>query len=116
VCLSIVILAGTGGELLAAHAMKQSARLQVIRGSAVGTLLQRAFGLGAMWVGVPFAPISTNGGLITRSVVGVSMSLLSFWVHRKPRASTTTGLSSLFVSVTAIDALRLNETPAAVED
>jgi len=52
VCLSIVILAGTGGELLAAHAMKQSARLQVISGSAVGTLLQRAFRLGPMWVGL----------------------------------------------------------------
>jgi drug/metabolite transporter (DMT)-like permease len=52
VCLSIVILAGTGGELLAAHAMKQSARLQVINGSAVGILLQRSFRLGAMWVGL----------------------------------------------------------------
>jgi drug/metabolite transporter (DMT)-like permease len=52
VCLSIVILAGTGGELLAAHAMKQSARLQVIGGSAVGLLLQRGFGLGTMWVGL----------------------------------------------------------------
>jgi hypothetical protein len=52
VCLSIVILAGTGGELLAAHAMRQSARLQVIGGSAVGTLLQRAFRLDTMWVGL----------------------------------------------------------------
>ena len=52
VCLSIVILAGTGGELLAAHAMKQSARLQAIGGPAVGALLQRAFRLGAMWAGL----------------------------------------------------------------
>ena len=52
VCLSIVVLAGTAGELLAAHAMKQSARLQVISGSAVGMLLQQAFRRGAMWVGL----------------------------------------------------------------
>jgi drug/metabolite transporter (DMT)-like permease len=51
-CLSIVILAGTGGELLAAHAMKQSARLQVTSGSAVAMLLQGGFRLSAMWVGV----------------------------------------------------------------
>jgi len=52
ICLSIVILAGTGGELLAAHAMKQSARLQAISASAAGTLLQRAFRLNAMWAGL----------------------------------------------------------------
>ena len=49
VCLSIVILASTSGELLAAHAMKQSARLQVTSGSAVVMLLQRGFRLSAMW-------------------------------------------------------------------
>jgi drug/metabolite transporter (DMT)-like permease len=52
ICLSIVILAGTGGELLAAHAMKQSARLQAVSASAAGTLLQRAFRLNAMWAGL----------------------------------------------------------------
>jgi len=52
VCLSIVILASTGGELLSAHAMKQSARLQVTSGSAVGLLLQGGFRLSAMWVGL----------------------------------------------------------------
>ena len=52
VCLSIVILAGTGGELLSAHAMKQSARLQVTSGSAVAMLLHGGFRLSAMWVGL----------------------------------------------------------------
>jgi drug/metabolite transporter (DMT)-like permease len=52
VCLSIVILAGTGGELLAAHAMKQSARMHVTGGSAVATLLQGGFRRGALWVGL----------------------------------------------------------------
>jgi drug/metabolite transporter (DMT)-like permease len=52
ICLSIVILAGTGGELLAAHAMKQSARLQAVSASAAGRLLQRAFRLNAMWTGL----------------------------------------------------------------
>ena len=52
VCLSIVILASTGGELLTAHAMKESARLQVIGESAVGALLQRAFRRGPMWAGL----------------------------------------------------------------
>jgi drug/metabolite transporter (DMT)-like permease len=52
ICLSIVILAGTGGELLAAHAMKQSARLQTVSASAAGMLLQRAFRLNAMWAGL----------------------------------------------------------------
>jgi drug/metabolite transporter (DMT)-like permease len=52
VCLSIVILASTSGELLSAHAMKQSARLQLAGGSAVGVLLQRGFRLSAMWAGL----------------------------------------------------------------
>ena len=52
VCLSIVILASTGGELLWAHAMKQSVRLQVAGGSAVTALLQGGFRLRAMWVGL----------------------------------------------------------------
>lgn len=51
-CLSIVILAGTGGELLSAHAMKQSARRQVTGGSAVAMLLHGGFRLSAMWVGL----------------------------------------------------------------
>jgi drug/metabolite transporter (DMT)-like permease len=52
VCLSIVILASTGGELLWAHAMKQSARLQVTGGSTVTMLLQGGFRLRAMWAGL----------------------------------------------------------------
>jgi transporter family protein len=52
VCLSIVIVASTAGELLTAHAMKESARLQVIGGSAMGVLLQRGFQFSAMWVGL----------------------------------------------------------------
>ena len=52
VCLSIVILASTGGELLSAHAMKQAARLQITSGSAVGLLLQGGFRLSAMWLGL----------------------------------------------------------------
>ena len=52
VCLAIVILASTGGELLSAHAMKQSARLQVTSGSAVAMLLHGGFRLSAMWVGL----------------------------------------------------------------
>ena len=52
VCLSIVILAGTGGDLLSAHAMKQSARLQMTSGSAIGLLLQGGFRLSAMWLGL----------------------------------------------------------------
>jgi drug/metabolite transporter (DMT)-like permease len=46
-----VILAGTGGDLLAAHAMRQSAQLGV-SGSAVAMLLQGGFRLSAMWVGL----------------------------------------------------------------
>src|SRR5262249_26298675 len=50
--LSIVILACTGGELLAGHAMEQSARLQITSGSAVAMLLQGGFRLSAMWAGL----------------------------------------------------------------
>jgi drug/metabolite transporter (DMT)-like permease len=52
VCLSILILASTGGDLLAAHAMKQSARVQVTSGSAVAMLLHGGFRLSAMWAGL----------------------------------------------------------------
>jgi drug/metabolite transporter (DMT)-like permease len=52
VCLSIVILAGTGGELLSAHAMKESAQLQTLRGRPIGLSLQSAFRLSAMWAGL----------------------------------------------------------------
>jgi drug/metabolite transporter (DMT)-like permease len=51
-CLSIVILASTSGELLSAHAMKQSARRQVAGGSAVAMLLHGGFRLSSMWVGL----------------------------------------------------------------
>jgi drug/metabolite transporter (DMT)-like permease len=51
-CLSILILASTSGELLSAHAMKQSARLQITRGAAVGIVLQHGFRLSAMWAGL----------------------------------------------------------------
>jgi len=50
--LSIVILAGTGGEILVAHAIKQAARVQTVTRSAVIALLERAFGPAAMWLGI----------------------------------------------------------------
>jgi drug/metabolite transporter (DMT)-like permease len=56
--MSIVILAGSGGELLAARAMKQSARLQTIDGPAVGALLRRAFRLNAMWAGLALQAVA----------------------------------------------------------
>jgi drug/metabolite transporter (DMT)-like permease len=50
--LSIVILAGTGGEILVAHAMKQAARAETVTRSAVIALLERAFRPAAMWMGL----------------------------------------------------------------
>src|SRR6476659_6895240 len=50
--LSIVILAGTGGEILVAHAIKQAARVQTVTRSAVIALLERAFRPAAMWLGI----------------------------------------------------------------
>jgi drug/metabolite transporter (DMT)-like permease len=48
--LSIVVLAGTSGEILVAHAMKQAARAQTQ--TAVTPLLERAFRAAAMWIGL----------------------------------------------------------------
>jgi len=50
--LSIVVLAGTGGEILVAHAMKQAARAQTFAPSALTVLLGRAFRPAAMWIGL----------------------------------------------------------------
>jgi uncharacterized membrane protein len=50
--ISIVVLAGTSGELLVAHAMKQAARAQTFTRSAVAALLERAFRVAAMWIGL----------------------------------------------------------------
>jgi drug/metabolite transporter (DMT)-like permease len=50
--LSIVVLAGTSGELLVAHAMKQAPRVQTFTPSAVTALLERAFRAAAMWIGL----------------------------------------------------------------
>jgi drug/metabolite transporter (DMT)-like permease len=50
--LSIVILAGTGGELLMAHATRQAARNQTLTQAAVIGLLKRAFRPAAMWIGL----------------------------------------------------------------
>jgi uncharacterized membrane protein len=50
--LSIVILAGTGGEILVAHAMKQAARAKTVTRSAVISLLERALRPAAMWMGL----------------------------------------------------------------
>jgi drug/metabolite transporter (DMT)-like permease len=50
--LLIVILAGTGGELLVAHAMKQAAQAPTITRSAVIPLLERAFRPASMWIGL----------------------------------------------------------------
>jgi drug/metabolite transporter (DMT)-like permease len=49
--LLIVILAGTGGEILAAHAMKQAARTQGVTRPAFMALLDGAF-RPAMWLGI----------------------------------------------------------------
>jgi drug/metabolite transporter (DMT)-like permease len=50
--LSIVILAGTGGEILVAHAMKQAGRAQTAARSAVIPLLERGFRPAVMWIGL----------------------------------------------------------------
>ena len=71
-CLSIVILAGTGGELLVAHAMKQSARLHTFAGAAVGALLHRAFRLGAMWAGLALQALAFFTLLVLLSWADVS--------------------------------------------
>jgi hypothetical protein len=50
--LSIVILAGTGGELLMAHAVRQAARTRTVARAAVIAMLERAFRPAAMWIGL----------------------------------------------------------------
>ena len=56
--LSIVILAGTGGEILVAHAMKQAARTQTATRSAVIALLERGFRPTAMWIGLALQAVA----------------------------------------------------------
>ncbi len=50
--LSIVILAGTGGELLMAHVMKQAGRTEASKQPGVIGLLARAFRPSAMWISI----------------------------------------------------------------
>jgi len=48
--LSIVVLAGTSGELLMAHAMKQAARTETVTHAGVVGLLKQGFRPAAMWI------------------------------------------------------------------
>lgn len=50
--LSIVVLAGTTGELLTAHAMKQAGRTEAFTPSAIVDLLKHGFGHWALWTGL----------------------------------------------------------------
>lgn len=50
--LAIVVVAGTTGELLTAHAMKQASRAPVAARPGIAALLQHAFRPGAMWAGL----------------------------------------------------------------
>jgi drug/metabolite transporter (DMT)-like permease len=50
--LAIVVLAGTGGELAATHAMKRIGEVKDFAPRAVLGVLRRAFRLGWMWLGI----------------------------------------------------------------
>lgn len=70
--LSIVVLAGTSGEILVAHAMKQAARAQAFRTSAVTALLERAFRPAAMWIGVALQALAFFALLVLLSWADLS--------------------------------------------
>lgn len=50
--LAIVVLAGTGGEIAATHAMKQIGEVKNFAPRAVLQVLARAFRVGWMWLGI----------------------------------------------------------------
>jgi drug/metabolite transporter (DMT)-like permease len=56
--LSIVILAGTGGEMLVAHAMKQIARRQPETRPAILHLIGQAVRPGVMWLGLALQAVA----------------------------------------------------------
>jgi drug/metabolite transporter (DMT)-like permease len=50
--LAVIVLAGTGGEIAAAHAMKQIGEVKHFAPRALLELLRRGFRLGWMWLAV----------------------------------------------------------------
>jgi drug/metabolite transporter (DMT)-like permease len=56
--LSIVVFAGTGGEMLVAHAMKQIARRRPVTRPAIVHLLGHAVRPGVMWLGLALQAVA----------------------------------------------------------
>jgi len=70
--LSLVILAGTGGEMLVAHAVKQIARRRPITRPAIVHLVGQAVRPGAMWMGLALQALAFFGLLALLSWADVS--------------------------------------------
>jgi drug/metabolite transporter (DMT)-like permease len=70
--LSIVVLAGTSGEIFVAHAMKQAARKQALIPSGVSALLERGFRPAAMWIGLALQALAFFALLVLLSWADVS--------------------------------------------
>jgi len=56
--LAIVVLAGTSGELLMAHAMKRAARTETVVAPGVGSLLKLGLRHRAMWMSLALQTLS----------------------------------------------------------
>lgn len=70
---AIVVLAGEGGDLAAAHAMKQGAELPHFSlGHLVG-VFNRAFRRGWMWIGIALMAVAFFSFLVALSLADVSL-------------------------------------------
>src|SRR5262249_56493833 len=58
VFLAIVIFAGTGGEMLVAHAMKQFARRRPVTRAAIIHFIGQAVRPGVMWMGLALQAVA----------------------------------------------------------
>lgn len=72
---AIVVLAGTGGEIAAAHAIRQFGEVKNFAPRALLLLLGRAFRLGWMWCGIGLMAVSFYALLVLLSWEPVSFAI-----------------------------------------
>jgi drug/metabolite transporter (DMT)-like permease len=74
-CLTVLLVAGTGGDLAAARAMKQTGEVADLRPSAIVSSLTRAFHNRSMWMSLGLQAVAFFSLLVLLSWEDVSVAV-----------------------------------------
>jgi drug/metabolite transporter (DMT)-like permease len=111
-CLTVLLVTGTGGDLAAARAMKQTGEVAQLNLSAIVSSLNRAFHLRWMWVSLGLQAVAFFSLLALLSWEDVSVAVpataLSYvigavgarwWLHERISAGRWTGIALICTGV-----------------